>query len=104
MREWSELVLRNEGVESSPEAFQLLDNTTCIVEKWYTIFPRSDALATINFALAATIPGRCLLQGGVNYTLHHCLAASILIMSCSKVLAIFGSDYCWTIMGVVSML
>ena len=57
-----------------------------------TVFPRSDAAATINFpllGLAATIRGRRLLEGGVNYTLHevvYCLAASILIMSCSKVL------------------
>ena len=40
--------------------------------KKHTVFPRSDAAATINFpllALAATIRGRRLLEGGVNYTL-----------------------------------
>ena len=63
----------------------------------HTVFPRSDAAATINFpllALAATIRGRRLLEGGVYsraasiilYTIVYCLAASILIMSCSKVL------------------
>ena len=38
----------------------------------FIVFPRSDAAATINFpllALAATIRGRRLLEGGVNYTL-----------------------------------
>ena len=64
----------------------------------YTVFPRSDAAATINFpllALAATIRGRRLLEGGVNYTLHHSLLFSSInfdyVMFKST---IFGSDYC----------
>ena len=73
-----------------------------------TVFPRSDAAATINFpllALAATIRGQHLLEGGVNYSLLFSSAASILIMSCPKVLflvVIIVSQL--TIMGVVSML
>ena len=48
----------------------------------HTIFPRSDAAATINFPLLAlaatmaTIRGRGLLKGGVNYTLHDSLLFS----------------------------
>ena len=64
----------------------------------YTVFPRSDAAATINFlllALAATIRGRRLLEGGVNYTLHDSLLFSSInfdyVMFKST---IFGSDYC----------
>ena len=64
----------------------------------HTVFPRSDAAATINFpllALAATIRGRRLLEGGVNYTLHDSLLFSSInfdyIMFKST---IFGSDYC----------
>ena len=63
-----------------------------------TVFPRSDAAATINFpllALAATIRGRRLLEGGVNYTLHDSLLFSSInfdyVMFKST---IFGSDYC----------
>ena len=65
----------------------------------HTVFPRSDAAATINFpllALAATIRGRCLIEGGINYTLHdivYCLAASIFDCVMLKS-TIFGSDYC----------
>ena len=64
----------------------------------HTVFPRSDAAATINFpllALAATIRGRRLLEGGVNYTLHDSLLFSSInfdyVMFKST---IFGSDYC----------
>ena len=63
-----------------------------------TVFPRSDAAATINFpllALAATIRGRRLLEGGVNYTLNDSLLFSSInfdyVMFKST---IFGSDYC----------
>ena len=63
-----------------------------------TVFPRSDAAATINFpllALAATIRGQRLLEGGVNYTLHDSLLFSSInfdyVMFKST---IFGSDYC----------
>ena len=62
-----------------------------------TVFPRSDATATINFpllALAATIRGQRLLEG-VNYTLHDSLLFSSInfdyVMFRST---IFGSDYC----------
>ena len=63
-----------------------------------TVFPRSDAAATIDFpllALAATIRGRRLLEGGVNYTLHDSLLFSSInfdyvMFKCT----IFGSDYC----------
>ena len=65
---------------------------------YITVFPRSDAMATINFpllALAATIRGRCLLKGGVNYTLHDSLLFSSInfdyVMFTST---IFGNDYC----------
>ena len=60
-----------------------------------TVFPRSDAAATINFpmlALAATIRGRHLLKGGA---LHDSLLFSsinfdyVIFKS-----TIFGSDYC----------
>ena len=50
-----------------------------------TVFPRSDAAATINFpllALAATIRGRRLLEGGVNYTLHDSLLFSSINFDC----------------------
>ena len=50
-----------------------------------TIFPRSDAAATINFpllALAATIPGLRLLQGCINYTLHDSLLFSSINFDC----------------------
>ena len=64
----------------------------------HTVFPRSDAAATINFpllGLAATIRGRRLLEGGVNYTLHDSLLFSSInfdyVMFKST---IFGSDYC----------
>ena len=72
-----------------------------------TVFPRSDATATINFpllALAATIRGRIYSRAAsmILYTIVYCLAASILIMSCSKVL--FLVVIIVTIMGVVSML
>ena len=67
-------------------------------QKATTVFPRSDAAATINFpllALAATIRGRRLLEGGVNYTLHDSLLFSSInfdyVMFKST---IFGSDYC----------
>ena len=65
-----------------------------------TVFPRSDTVATINFpllALAATIRGQRLLEGGVNYTLHDSLLFSSInfdyVMFKST---IFGSasDYC----------
>ena len=49
-----------------------------IAGKLHTVFPRSDAAATINFpllALAATIRGR-LIEAGVNYTLHDSLLFS----------------------------
>ena len=69
-----------------------------------TVFPRSDAAATINFpllALAATIRGRRLLEGGVNYTLHinYTLHDSLLFSSINFDYVmfkstIFGSDYC----------
>ena len=57
-----------------------------------TVFPRSDAAATINFpllALAATIRGQRLIEAAsiisiILYTIGYCLAASILIVSCSK--------------------
>ena len=59
-----------------------------------TVFPRSDAAATINFpllALAATIRGRRLLEGGVNYTLVFSSINFDYVMFKST---IFGSDYC----------
>ena len=63
-----------------------------------TVFPRSDAAATINFpllALAATIRGRRLLEGGVNYTLHdRLLFSSINFDYVMFKSTIFGSDYC----------
>ena len=64
----------------------------------YTVFPRSDAAATINFpllALAATIRGRRLLEGGVNYTLHDSLLFSSINFDYVMLKStIFGSDYC----------
>ena len=63
-----------------------------------TVFPRSDAAATINFpllALAATIRGRRLIEGGVNYTLHDSLLFSSINFDCVMFKStIFGSDYC----------
>ena len=63
-----------------------------------TVFPRSDAAATINFpllALAATIRGRCLLEGGVNYTLQDSLLFSSINFDYVMFKSIiFGSDYC----------
>ena len=54
-----------------------MDNSYAnIIVNICTVFPRSDAAATINFpllALAATIRGRRLLEGGVNYNLHDSL-------------------------------
>ena len=60
-----------------------------------TVFPRSDAAATINFpllALAATIRGRHLLEGGVNY--FTLLFSSINFDYVMFKNTIFGSDYC----------
>ena len=66
------------------------------IAKAVTVFPRSDAVATINFpllALAATIRGQRLLEGGFNYTLHDSLLFSSInfdyVMFKST---IFGSD------------
>ena len=66
-----------------------------------TVFPRSDAAATINFpllALAATIRGQRLIEGGVNYinnTLHDRLLFSSINFDCVMFKStIFGSDYC----------
>ena len=71
-----------------------LDWTTGILD-WTTVFPRSAASAIINFpllALAATIRGRCLLEGSVNYTLHDSLLFSSIIFD--YVMFKSGSDYC----------
>ena len=73
----------------------------CDYEITITVFPRSDAAATINFpllALAATIRGRRLIEGGVNYTLHtlhDSLLFSSINFDCVMFKStIFGSDYC----------
>ena len=86
------LVLPFQKVEKGcvPKFDALIFNLALVVKKWPhfagstvyasgTVFPRSDAAATINFpllALAATIRGRRLLEGGVNYTLQDSLLFS----------------------------
>ena len=95
----SKKVLPLASLTSKLESFMSAENENLRDStKKHTVFPRSDAAATINFpllALAATIRGRRLFEGGVNYTLHDSLLFSSInfdyVMFKST---IFGSDYC----------